>query len=137
MATSLSHHKTIPGQAAKFAPLPVLRLLKDVGVDFTKSNALHDAATEKGRIGAMDFLLDEAGVSLNAMAFEYDERLTAMHGTFRVGTALHSAVKFHNIEAVKYLIGRNIDQSVKDGMGRTAVEVARGNGFDEALPLLE
>ncbi|KAI0388156.1 ankyrin [Hypomontagnella monticulosa] len=139
MAGSISHHKTIPGQAAKGASLAVLRLLKDKGVDFSKSNALHDAAASKvkGRIEIMDFLLDEAGVPLNAMAFDYDQRLSVMHGSFRIGTALHSALWSNNLESMKYLIGRDIDQSIKDGRGRTAAEVARQFKFHEALPLLE
>ncbi|OTA82311.1 hypothetical protein M434DRAFT_401072 [Hypoxylon sp. CO27-5] len=139
MAGNMFRNLEIPSQAAKRADPMVLQILKDGGADFTKSNALHNAATSdrEGRVDVMAFLLDEAGVSINMREFEWDQDLFERYSPSRIGTALHYAARSGPLENVKFLVERGADLSMKDGEGRTAADFARERGFYEALPLLE
>ncbi|KAI0152067.1 ankyrin [Hypoxylon sp. NC0597] len=139
MAGNMFRSMEIPSQAAKKADPKVLQILKDGGADFTKSNALHSAATSdrEGRVDVMAFLLDEAGVSINMREFEWDQDLFERHSPSRIKTALHYAAQSGPLENVKFLVERGADLSMKDGEGRTAADLAKERGFHEALPLLE
>ncbi|KAF7551974.1 hypothetical protein G7Z17_g4622 [Cylindrodendrum hubeiense] len=129
----------IPSVAGKFASVGSLKLLKEYGADFTKSNALHSAAgsPRPGRIEAIEYLVDEAGVPINQREWEYDGKQFEEWKSMGVGTALHCAVKGKHLEAVRFLISKGIDQKIRDTKDRQAVDLARDVDFAEAVALME
>ncbi|KAM5343569.1 hypothetical protein ACJ41O_012106 [Fusarium nematophilum] len=64
---SAGGNNDIPSKAGRYAPVNVFRALREFGVNFARTNALHAAAGShvRGRIEVMTYLLDEAGVSVN------------------------------------------------------------------------
>jgi ankyrin repeat protein len=51
-------------------------------------------------------------------------------------TLLHEAVTCHSVAGVKFLLGRDVDQTAKDGDGRTALECAKEYGNAKIAALL-
>ncbi|GAM40916.1 hypothetical protein TCE0_041f13639 [Talaromyces pinophilus] len=130
---------SVLNHAGKIAPVKTLKILKEYGADFTKSNALHEAALglKPGRVEVMAYLLDEAGVPINQREFEYDASFFNELRQLGLGTALHKAVEDKCLETVKFLLNRGIDRDIEDTKGRKAVDLARTYEFEEALALLQ
>ncbi|OTB09215.1 hypothetical protein M426DRAFT_7229 [Hypoxylon sp. CI-4A] len=128
----------IPSHMGYYGTVEMVRALKEHGVDFTKSNALQDAASSyiQGRIEVMAYLLDEAKVPINSKEYEYDPDLFEVWSPYRDSTALHRAARLKKLGNLKFLLERNADRSIKNGFGKTAADLAREAGFDEAIPLL-
>jgi ankyrin repeat protein len=50
-------------------------------------------------------------------------------------TALHQAVKTGNVEIVRMLLVRDVDRSLIDGDGRTALDLAINDGDEDIIDL--
>ncbi|KAJ4420990.1 hypothetical protein N0V82_004032 [Gnomoniopsis sp. IMI 355080] len=127
-------------QAGRFSPTSVLKLLCAHGADFSRSNALHEAAAlgGGGRIEAMAYLLDEAHVPINMRQWEWDDEFFgANSGSGKFGTALHAAVRQRKAANVQFLLERGADPLVEDTTGRTPFDLAQDMGFEEGLALLD
>ncbi|KAF4991316.1 hypothetical protein FDECE_14086 [Fusarium decemcellulare] len=139
MFVSSGRNTSVLGNAGNMAHVETFRILKEHGVDFTKSNVLHRAAgsTRKGRVEVMAYLLDEAGANINQLEYEHDP--DHFEGEHRIGegTALHSAVRVKSAENIKFLIERGIDKDLVDWKGLKAVDKAREKDYAEGLALLE
>ena len=53
------------------------------------------------------------------------------------GSGLHFAVDGRSEEVVRLLLERGADRRLKDVQGKTALEKARGKGFEGIIALLE
>lgn len=86
-------------------------------------------AAEEGKMEMVKLLLDE-GADINEIGIEHptDPR-------FRedMGTALHRAVERGQEEVVGFLLERGADAGLKDPMGRTPVDLAKGKGNEKIL----
>ena len=56
---------------------------------------------------------------------------------FGMGTPLHAAIDHGNTKVVAYLLKCGADDSVRDTLGRTALELAQSKGFDHVIKLLQ
>ena len=54
-----------------------------------------------------------------------------------LGTALHEAAQSGKVRAVRFLLSRGIDPSIKDNMGHTALDRARQFNREAVVKLLE
>ncbi|KAI9037434.1 ankyrin [Aspergillus affinis] len=90
-ARNKNKYQDVPSQAGHYASVSTFQLLAADGANFPCSNVLQRAAESryKGRMEALQWLLDEAGFPINQHEFEWDP------ATFRnwrgnvLGTALH------------------------------------------------
>lgn len=139
MFVSRGHNNSIAGAAADIAPVETFRLLKEYGADFTKTNALHRAASSSRprRLDVMAYLLDEGGVNINQFEYEHDPDYFEEPYRIGIGTALHAAVWSKRIENAKFLVERGIDKDLTDDEGRKAVDIARERDIPQGLALLE
>jgi ankyrin repeat protein len=76
-----------------------------------------------GTVGTMIFLLDN-GADVNLKDNSGD-------------TALHYALDVCDPDKVKFLLGKKIDVNAKNTNGETALDIAKKNGFNVCIPLLE
>ncbi|KAL2671367.1 hypothetical protein Neosp_013952 [[Neocosmospora] mangrovei] len=129
----------IPHLAGKTATPAVLQLLREYGVDFKKTNALHEAAHREGdlQIDTMAYLLDEVGVPIDKLTFPYQWEVSVRWIGCCCGTALHCAAETSNMEKVEFLIGRGADPNVKNEKGKTPLDLAKRNGFVDGVRFFE
>lgn len=125
--------------AAKWASLSVVKLLRQYGVDYSKTDALQNAAhgTEPGRLEIIAYLLDEAGFPIDQLELEFLPEAHRRWASNGLGTALHSAVKGKCEEALKFLLERGADRDKADSLGVRSIDIARKNGFEVGVRLLE
>lgn len=127
-----SRSNDVLSHAGAHASVDTCRLLALHGGDFQRSNALHRAAEADGdRVEVLQWLLDDRGVPVNQLDFEYEPYFTGD------GSALHCAVRAKSLERVKFLLGRGIDLNLKDPRGRTARDIAHRLGHAEIVVVLE
>ena len=90
-------------------------------------------AAEDGKMEMVKLLLNE-GADINEIGIEHptDPR-------FRedMGTALHRAVERGQEEVVGFLLERGADAGLKDPMGRTPADLAKGKGNEKILKSLK
>ncbi|KAJ5887728.1 hypothetical protein N7495_007769 [Penicillium taxi] len=134
-----NNNKTLDvlSHAARHASFPVLELLVAHGGEFSKSDALHQAA-EKGRLDVMRWLLDgrpsfnlycmpltiiclDREFPINQRELEYDIDMFNDRQSNGLGTALHAATEEGCVESMKFLIDRGIDVELPDTLGRKAL----------------
>lgn len=136
----------IPHLAGKTASPAVIQLLREYGVDFKQTNALHEAAHREGdlQIDTMAYLLDEVGVPINKLTFPYMWEVSVTWLGCCCGTALHCAVETGNMDKVEFLVGRGADPNVKSADPslknedhKTPLELAREKGFEDAIRVFE
>ncbi|RSM08740.1 hypothetical protein CEP52_004460 [Fusarium oligoseptatum] len=127
----------IPHLAGKTASPAVMKLLRENGVDFNETNALHEAAHREGdlQIDTMAYLLDEVGIPINRIALDFEDKYPDWAGC-NCGTVLHCAVKTRNIDKVEFLVGRGADPNVKDWGGKSPLDWAKEKGFGDAVRVL-
>lgn len=118
--------------------MEVIEIMIQHGGRVHPSNALPSAAKTSlpNRTDVLAYLLDH-GTSVNVLEFEYDQDLFSLHWMRAFGTALHHAAKRGNDELVKFLLGRGADPSLKDSVGKTALEYAEEKGLSTTIALLE
>jgi hypothetical protein len=129
----------IPHLAGKAASPAVMQLLREYGVDFKETNALHEAAHREGdlQIDTMTYLLDEIGVPINKLTFPYMMEFSCTWIGCCCGTALHCAVETGNMDKVEFLVGRGADPNVKNEDGKSPLDLAREKGFADAVRVFE
>ncbi|KAM6516415.1 hypothetical protein FALCPG4_014598 [Fusarium falciforme] len=125
----------IPHLAGKAASPAVMQLLREYGVDFKETNALHEATHREGdlQIDTMTYLLDEIGVPINKLTFPYQWEFSCTWVGCCCGTALHCAVETGNMDKVEFLVGRGADPNVKNKEGKSPLDLAREKGFGDAV----
>lgn len=114
------------------ASLDIVDMLLRAGATVQESDALHVAAM-KARVDVLRRLLD-SGADVNEIGFEYSavEQLAEV-----AGSGLHFAVDGGSEEVVRLLLERGADRQLKDAQGKTALERARGQGFEGIIALLD
>jgi ankyrin repeat protein len=85
--------------------------------------ALMQQSSLLGNVSTMSFLLDN-GADVNLKDNSGD-------------TALHYAVDVCDPDKVKFLLGKKIDVNAKNKNGETALDIAKKNGFNVCITLLE
>ncbi|KAF4963961.1 hypothetical protein FSARC_8096 [Fusarium sarcochroum] len=132
---------SIPNEAAMNGTVEVLKLMREYGVDFNKTDALNFAAGDDERAGnripVMAYLIDEVGLSINRLDYANAEEAAGVHERWQNGTALHHAVLGKATENLEYLLARGADRNVKNLRGETPLDLARKNEWDEGIRLLE
>ena len=114
------------------ASLDIVDMLLRAGAMVQESDALHVAAM-KARVDVLRRLLD-SGADVNECGFEY----SAVEQFAEVaGSGLHFAVDGGSEEVVRLLLERGADRQLKDAQGNTALERARGKGFEGIIALLD
>lgn len=140
MIRSAGRNNHMASRAGMFSPPRILKILRAHGTDFTQSNALHQAVTvfDKGqRIEAMAYLLDEAGVPIDMLQWEWDSDFFHANKSMGFGTALHVAVRGKKTEYIEFLFKRGADPLAKNTNGQSVFDLAREDGFEEELSLLK
>ncbi|KAL8919570.1 MAG: hypothetical protein Q9208_006687 [Pyrenodesmia sp. 3 TL-2023] len=123
--------------AARKAPLEVIETMIQHGGRAHPGNALPSAAQTSlpNRTDVLAYLLDH-GTSVNVLEFEYDQEIFRLHWMREFGTALHHAAKRGNDEIVKFLLERGADKSLKDSVGKTALQYAEEKDLSTTIILL-
>ncbi|KAL6354411.1 hypothetical protein LRP88_11742 [Fusarium phalaenopsidis] len=129
----------IPHLAGRAASPAIIQLLREYGVDFKETNALHEAAHREGdlQIDTMTYLLDEIGVPINKLTFPYQWEFSCTWVGCCCGTALHCAVETGNMDKVEFLVGRGADPNVKNEDGKSPLDLAKEKGFADAVRVFE
>ncbi|KAL8902130.1 MAG: hypothetical protein Q9207_004862 [Kuettlingeria erythrocarpa] len=124
--------------AARKASLEVIELMVQHGGRIHPSNVLPSAAMTSlpNRTDVLAYLLDH-GISVNVLQFEYDQHIFNLHWMRAFGTALHNAAENGNDELVKFLLERGADPSLKDSVGKRALQYAEEKGHSTTMALLE
>ncbi|KAI4194050.1 MAG: hypothetical protein LQ350_008010 [Teloschistes chrysophthalmus] len=109
----------------------MLRLLIDNGAVVKGSGALLMAA-EEGKMGMVRFLI-ERGADVDEMGIHHpmDPRFDE-----DVGTPLHKAAYNGHVHIVRFLTEMGADVELRDGMGRTAIDLAKDRGHDDVVKIL-
>ena len=136
---TLAKNHDVASMAANWAPLSVVKLLRQYGVDYVKTDALQNAAlgTEPGRLEVMAYLIHEAGFPINQLELEFlpdVHRIWACNG---LGTSLHRAVEGECQETLKFLLDNGADRNKADTKGLKPIDLARENGFEAGVRLLQ
>lgn len=136
---TLAQNHDVASMAANWAPLSVVKLLRQYGVDYAKTDALQNAAlgTKPGRLEVMAYLIHEAGFPINQLELEFlpdVHRIWACNG---LGTALHRAVEGKCEETLKFLLDNGADRNKADTKGLKPIDLARENGFKAGVRLLQ
>lgn len=128
----------LPHLAGQRASPAVMELFREHGVDFVKTNALHAAAHREGdlQIDTMTYLLDEVGVPIDRLAFQFKKENQLWIGCC-CGSVLHCAVSDGNMDKVEFLAGRGADPNLGNEDGRSPFDVAREKGFEDAIRIFE
>lgn len=135
---TLAQNHDVASMAAKWASLSVVKLLQQYGVDYTKTDALQNAAlgAEPGRLEVMAYLIHKAGFPINQLELEFlpdVHRIWACNG---LGTSLHRAVEGKCVETLKFLLDNGADRHKADTLGRNPIDLARENEFEDGIRLL-
>lgn len=125
--------------AGRWAPLPVIKLLQEYGVDYAMTDALQNAALSlcPGRLEVMAYLVHEAGFPINQIELEFLPDVYREYAPNGLGTAFHSAVKGESVEALKFLLENGGDRDRADTKGCKPIDLARANGLKAGVMLLE
>ena len=124
--------------AAQTAPVHTVKfMLDDYDGDVRKGQLLHFAARrEIDVVEVLELLLDR-GAAINQTLYENHEFSRRWHFWMPLGTALHEAAQSGKVRAVRFLLSRGIDPSIKDNMGHTALDRARQFNREALVKLLE
>ncbi|MCJ1403534.1 hypothetical protein MMC11_006757 [Xylographa trunciseda] len=125
--TVMNPEMTLLSSAAARESTTILRMLLEHGARVEKSHVLEAAA--KGGHGPNAEILLQAGADINEVPAwggqpGYDEQAV-------VGTALHAAIKKGHVDFAKWFVQRGADWTLLNDEGKTAVEVAIEEGWDE------
>ncbi|KAF2820610.1 ankyrin [Ophiobolus disseminans] len=120
--------RSILNKAARACSPAIFALLLSYGSDLSHHDAipLHSAAgcppSQDGnsRIPMLEYLVDELGIDVNALDTAIE---IAPDGRGQTGTPLHYAIKFGNVEIVKWLLNKGTDPDKKLPWGRSAREL--------------
>ena len=119
--------------AAAGAAVPVVAALLAAGAHVRDRAALGIAAAN-GRADVARTLLDH-GARVDEIP-DHDELDARDRDVLGVGTALCDAARAGRTEAVAVLLARGADATVRDSMGRDALELATASGHDDCAEIL-
>ena len=108
------------------ASTDTLMLLLEHGAEMHNTSAWK-FARYYGRVGVVEFLLNH-GAKIN--------ELPDNDHIYGGGNALHTAAGRGTEDVVALLIDRGADPSLKNSLGKTALELAEGNGHSSVASLL-
>ncbi|KAK0260816.1 hypothetical protein B0A54_16496 [Friedmanniomyces endolithicus] len=119
--------------AVEFADLPTIQRLVDRGGSVTCGQLMHYALRRKSddRLQVMEFLLQQPSPPPICKLMYQDELWWfESQKFFGLGTPLHDAAASGVLDAVRFLIAMGSDPSIKDSLGKLAIEKARKHGHD-------
>jgi ankyrin repeat protein len=120
-------------RAAIHSSTEIVQLLLSYGVQVRQSGAL-DAAAFYGRIDMIQLLLDH-GADINEISDnDWTSRSEREAG---LGTALHTAAAHGQVEAVSVLLEKGADLSLKDTVGKTALQRASESGHEVVVEVFK
>lgn len=125
-------------QAAADASLDIVQLLLLHGADVAIGNHLHALAESDapGRLEVLRYLIEQ-GAPLNQLQDVHDSKRFAISShSGNVSAPLHVAVRHQRMELAGVLLEAGADPDVRDGKGRTVLELAREVGGMEMVELL-
>ena len=130
--------KTPLSVATQYASVHLVKIMiDDYGGDVSKGQLLHYAVhRDYDIIEALELLLDR-GAPINQTMYANHDWSRRWHHWLPLGTALHDAAGYGKLRAVKYLVKRGIDVSIKDSRGHTALEVANEFKHADIVEFLE
>ncbi|KAF4472219.1 Heterokaryon incompatibility, partial [Fusarium albosuccineum] len=100
-------------RAGERAPVSVLRMLREHGIDFKQSNALH-AAARSNSTEVVAYLLDEAGVPINQVWLTEEEPSGSWLDQ-RGETPLHYASRTYDpVHNIKFLLAKGADRTMRN-----------------------
>lgn len=125
-------------KAAWDASLEVIELLVEHGGRVYPGNALPSAGKTSlpGRTDVLAYFMDR-GAPINTVEFEHNPAIFKMHWSRGFGTALHHASRRGNDELVKFLLQKGAERSLKDSLGKTALQYAREKNHASTVLLLD
>ncbi|KAF5013312.1 hypothetical protein FDECE_662 [Fusarium decemcellulare] len=114
------------------APVSVLRMLREYGIDFKQSNALH-AAARYNSAEAVAYLSDEGGVPINQIWLT-DQEPPGSWINERGDTPLHYASRAYNsVHRIKLLLAMGADRTIRNANGDLPIDLATWEGVIAAL----
>lgn len=129
----VDEHKSLLAAVAELSSVEIARLLIERGGATVKGSGAIVMAAEEGKLDMVQFLL-ERGADVNEIGIEHP---TDPRYQEDVGTALHRAVWGGWVEVVRFLLGVDgVDLKLKDGVGRTVMQIAEEGGNVEILEML-
>jgi ankyrin repeat protein len=131
-------HRSIGGQtalelAAYGASMPIIEALVEAGANLKGRSALVKAAGE-GRTDVVVYLLDR-GADINEIPD--NENINDNYRANGLMNALCQAAWKGQANVVRLLLGRGADAEIKDTKGRSALELARMEGNEYCVELLQ
>ena len=129
----VDEHKSLLAAVAELSSVEIARLLIERGGAQVKGSGAIVMAAEEGKLDMVKLLLDK-GADVNEVGIEHptDPRFHE-----DVGSALHRAVWAGKGEMVRFLLGvEGVDLTLKDGLGRTAMQIAEEGGDIKIAELL-
>lgn len=121
-------------EAMQGASLDTIDLLFTRGADIKRGQLLHSAIIRQGPeeevIELVDLLLKK-GAPINEIQYQNHPQNFGELNAFSLGTPLHYAAERGSQTLVSYLLKNGADQSIKNSIGKTAIEVAPHMKFSE------
>ncbi|KAK3635925.1 hypothetical protein LTR56_014463 [Elasticomyces elasticus] len=126
--------------AVESASLPTIQQLFDHGASVLRGQLMHYAVVRRlsDRLQIMEYLLSKhPSLSLSKVMYEDEPYCFESKKYFGLGTPLHDAAASGHLDAVQFLLAHGSDASVKDSLGRLAIERARQYKHDSVVLCLE
>ncbi|KAK0270185.1 hypothetical protein LTR35_001066 [Friedmanniomyces endolithicus] len=125
--------------AVEFASLPTIQRLVDHGGSVTCGQLMHYALRRKSddRLQVMEFLLQQPSPPpISKLMCQDEPWWFESQKVFGLGTPLHDAAASGDLDAVRFLIAKGSDPSIKDSLGKLAIEKAHKHGHDSVVLFL-
>ncbi|KAL8964630.1 MAG: hypothetical protein Q9197_006859 [Variospora fuerteventurae] len=124
--------------AAWRASLEVIQILVQHGGRVYPGNALPAAAKTSlpDRTHVLAYFLDQ-GAPIDTIEYDFNKKVYQLFGVKAFGTALHHATKRGNEQLVRFLLERGAKVSLKDSMGKTALQYAQELDHAGIVSILE
>ncbi|KAL8927094.1 MAG: hypothetical protein Q9172_001516 [Xanthocarpia lactea] len=124
--------------AASKASLEVIEMLVQNGGRVHPSNALPWAGKTRlpDRRAVLAYLLDH-GAPIDKIEFDHNQPIFRKFGMRPFGTALHHAAKRDNNQLVRFLLERGANRSLKDSLGKTAIQYAVENNLQDTISVFD
>ncbi|KAL4782159.1 putative hspc200 [Aspergillus varians] len=119
------------------ASLSTIKLLFERGADVHKGEPLHHAVVRKPDVAEVLALLHEKGASLNAKMYENHPSSYSFYFFLGLGLDIHQAASRGQVDAVRYLLERGADPTIKEATQRTALDWATEFKHEEVVRLLK
>ncbi|KAK0344119.1 hypothetical protein LTR91_002957 [Friedmanniomyces endolithicus] len=125
--------------AVEFASLPTIQRLLDQGGSVACGQLMHYALRRKSndRLQIMEYLLQQPSPPpVCKLMYEDEPWWFESQKFFGLGTPLHDAAASGDLDAVRFLMANGSDPSIKDSLGKLAIEKAHKHGHDSVVLFL-